>query len=289
MEDFNINQQSHKEREWVIGESVLDSLIDLSLTKTVTEVPSYEEYFGLDNTEIREEEWSPSIDDEDEQIMLIALLLLLSSFYDTVKDKSPDLIINQIPGITENYRTQMSLLSESELNKITQSYRVKIIEEYGISGQASPFVPLKYDITNTLQTVKNSINATLNQLRDDILVKAQTFRDTLRRVKDFNVRSNFQRAIRRTKNFVRFNAQMVKQKVTRATQRFVYGEDMKYFWVPAGHNTCKWCWNLSRLPAKLMDEWPFDHPNGNCVLEPVSDKTTQEFQDALEKWPVTMI
>ena len=284
-----MNNKTLKEREWVLSEATLDSLINLTLTRAVTEVPSHEEYFGLDETEITEEEWNPIVDDKNEERMLIALLLLLSSFYNTVKDKPPDLIIDQIPGVTENYRTQMSLLSDSEMNKLTQSYREKIIEEYGISSQASPFISLKYNLTNTFQNVKNSINAMLNQLRDDILVKAQTFRDTLRRARDFNVRSNFQRAIRRTRNFVRFNAQMVKQKVTRAVQRFVHGENMKYFWVPAGHNTCDWCWNLSRLPAKPMDEWPFDHPNGNCVLKPESDKTSQEFRDALERWPVTII
>ena len=284
-----MNNNISKERKWIVPEATLNSILNLTLTRAVTEVPSHEEYFGLDETEITKDEWKPSVDDKDEEIMLIALLLLLSSFYDEVKDKSPEAVMNYVPEQTEMYRAKISLAAESELNKLTQSYRVKVLENYELAAEASPHLSLQYDITATLQTIRNSINATLNQLRDDILVKAQTFKDTLRRAKDFNVRSNFQRAIRRTRNFVRFNAQMVKQKVTRATQRFVHGENMKYFWVPSGHNTCKWCWNLSRLPAKLMDEWPFDHPNGNCGLEPESDKTTQEYRDALERWPVTII
>lgn len=254
-----------------------------------TEIPSHEEFYGNDlSSEIDEFEWLPDSDDIDEQLMLVAVLALLQTLYKEYQYKSPDYILTHLPDSVNELKKKLSTLSEDELKKVAESHRTTTLEIYGLNKIVHNQISLDYDITGTVATIKSSVQATLNQLRDDIITKAYTFKDTLKSVNDFNVRSNFRRAIRRTKNFVRFNAQLIKQKVTRSVQKFVYGPDMKYFWDPSGHNTCEWCWALARLPAQTIDRWPLDHPNGGCGLRPESIKTTEEYQKYLKTQPVTL-
>lgn len=252
----------------------------------VTDTPTTDELFGQDDTPTTPlglEEFIPTTEEIDEQMMLVAILALYLGIYQEYQYKSPDYVISHLPASIKELEEKVQRTTYKELETLTTTFKTTVLEGYGIHKRVMPQVPVSFDLKGTLDVVKSSVTGTLNQLRDDIITKAQVFKDTSMAVKDFNLQSNFKRAINRTKRFVKFNAQTVKQKVTRGVQKFVYGAAMKYFWVVSGRRTCEKCYALARLPPATIDQWPLDHPNGGCTLKPESDKTTTEYQGYLEE------
>jgi DNA-directed RNA polymerase subunit H (RpoH/RPB5) len=250
----------------------------------ITEIPSFDEFFGLDNENISSDEFTPTLDGEiDEQLMLVAILTYYLTLYEEYQYKTPEYILKNLPQSIETLKEKVEKTSVKELESIANTHKIGVLEKYGIHPKVMPKITLDYNINNTIEVIKSSVKATLNQLRDDIETKALVFKDAMIKSENFNIKSNFKRAIRKTKNYVRFNAQNIKQKVTRAIQKFVHGPGMEYFWTVAGRNTCSTCYAWARLPPQTIEMWPLDHPNGKCSLRPVSDKTTVEYKGYLEQ------
>jgi hypothetical protein len=249
----------------------------------VTEIPSISEIFGrsddsfeIDNIPVDEGMTT------DEELMYVAIFVILTSLYTGFEHKSVDYVLNKFPKAATNAGIKIDKTSKAELVKIVETHRVEILKEYKIHEKIIPQVKLDYNLQGTYSTLSSSVKAMINQLKDDVKTKALAAKERMSEAKDFNLKSNFVRAAKRTRNFVKFNAQFAKQKVTRAAQKMRYGSRMLYYWVVAFQNTCKWCFALARLPPKPIDEWPYDHPNGHCVLVPVSNDSSEEYSRYLE-------
>lgn len=251
----------------------------------VTEEPTNDEIYGLDTEILLPDEFTPTLDGEiDEQLMLVAVLALLFNLYKEYEYKTPDYILSHLPDSIMELEKKTQALSQKELTLLAESHKTTTLEKvYGLAKQIHKKINLDYDIKPTLEVMKSSITGTLNQLRDDIITKAKAFKDIKQNNSEWSIKNNFKRAIRRTKNYVRFNSQTIKQKVTRSIQKMVYGADMKYYWRPSGRRTCAKCWAMARLPPQTIELWPLDHPNGACVLDPEGDSATAKYKSLLEE------
>lgn len=248
----------------------------------VTEIPSISEIFGrsddsfeIDNIPVDEGMTT------DEELMYVAIFVILTSLYTGFEHKSVDYVLNKFPKAATNAGIKIDKTSKAELVKIVETHRVEILKEYKIHEKIIPQVKLDYNLQGTYSTLSSSVKAMINQLKDDVKTKALAAKERMSEAKDFNLKSNFLRAAKRTRNFVKFNVQFAKQKVTRAAQKMRYGRNMLYYWVVAGRRTCQKCYDLARLPARPIDQWQYDHPNGNCKLSPVNDNSTKEYQGYL--------
>ncbi len=248
----------------------------------VTEVPTDNELLGLD-TETFEPD-SPEMDEEmdmDEQLMFVALFIILSKLYTDFEHKSVDYVYNKFPDAVTKAGKKLAETSKTELTKIVEENRVSILKEFKIHEKVIPKVKLDLDLKPTFNTLSLSVKATINQLKDDVATKAASFKAGMAVPEDFNLKANFTRSVKRTKQFVKYNAQFAKQKITRAAQKMRYGSGMLYFWVVAGRRTCQKCYDLARLPPRPIDQWQYDHPNGHCKLSPQGDESTKEYQGYL--------
>ena len=249
----------------------------------VTEIPSLDEIFGRTNDSFDPD--NPDVDEEmdtDEQLMYVALFVILAKLYSDFEHKSIDYVVAKFPNAVTKAGTKLVETSKTELTKIIEDHKIEVLKEFKIHEKVIPKVKLDYDMKPTFSTMNLSIKGAINQLKDDVAAKASAFKAGMGVKEDFNLKANFKRAARRTKNFVKYNGQFAKQKITRAAQKMRYGSKMLYYWVVAFHNTCNWCFALARLPPKPIKEWPYDHPNGRCTLVPASNDSSEEYLRYLE-------
>lgn len=249
----------------------------------VTEVPLNEELLGWDNETFQPDDPDVEDMDMDEQLMFIALFVIFAKLYTDFEHKTVDYVLEKFPDAVTKAGKKLAETSKTELTKIVEEHRITVLKDFNIHEKVIPKVKLDLDLKPTLNTLSLSAKATINQLKDDVATKAASFKAGMGEPKDFNLKANFNRAIRRTKNFVKFNAQFAKQKVKRAAQKMRYGKNMLYYWVVAGRRTCEKCYAKARLPPRPMDKWEYDHPNGHCELVPEKDNATKEYQSYLEE------
>jgi hypothetical protein len=248
----------------------------------VTEIPTEGELLGLEDNSFQP--GTPDVDDSmdmDEQLMYVALFAVLATLYNDFEHKSVDYILLKFPEAVTKAGEKLAKNSKTELTKLIEDHKVTVLKDYNIHEKVIPQVKLDYNLKGTFDTMESSVKSTINQLKDDVRTKALATKEKMAEAKNFNLKSNFQRAAKRTKNYVKFNAQFAKQKVTRSAQEMRYGSAMLYYWVVRGINTCQKCYDRARLPAQTIDQWPYDHPNGHCRLVPVSDDSTKEYQGYL--------
>ena len=250
----------------------------------VTEIPTNEELLGWIDENFESD--TVDVDEEmtsDEQSMYIALYVILTQLYTDFEHKGVDYVLEKFPSAVTKAGEKLARNSRTELTRIIEEHRVTVLKEFNIHERVIPTVKLDYDLKGTFNTLQSSVKATINQLKDDVKTKALAVKEKMAEAKNFNLKSNFKRAIRRTKNFVKFNVQFAKQKITRAAQKMRYGKNMLYYWVVSGRRTCQQCYALARLPPRLIEDWPYDHPNGRCMLVPEKDNATGEYLEYLKE------
>lgn len=244
----------------------------------VTEIPTDEELLGWVDENFQSD--TADVDDKmdmDEQLMYIALFAILAKLYSDFEHKSVDYVLAKFPGAVTKAGEKLAKNSKTELTKIIEDHKITVLKDFNIHEKVIPQVKLDYNAKGTFETLNSSVTATINQLKDDVKTKALAVKEKMAEAKNFNLKSNFKRAAKRTKDFVKFNSQFAKQKITRSAQRMRYGAEMLYYWVVAFQNTCNWCFAQARLPPKRIDEWPYDHPNGHCTLVPESEESSKEY------------
>jgi hypothetical protein len=225
----------------------------------VTEIPTNEELLGWIDENFQYD--TADVDDTmdmDEQLMYIALLAILTKLYTDFEHKSVDYVLEKFPSAVTKAGEKIVTNSKTELTKIIEDHKITVLKDFNIHEKVIPQVKLDYNAKGTFDTLLSSVKATINQLKDDVKTKALAVKEKMAEAKDFNLKSNFKRAAKRTKNFVKFNAQFAKQKITRAAQKMRYGKSMLYYWVVAGRRTCQRCYALARLPPRTIDQWPYD-------------------------------
>lgn len=245
----------------------------------VRELPSYEEFYGLIDNEIDDEEFDS--DNKDEQIkkMIAIGLSLLQEFY-----------------IAHMYDTEYTILAEefeqeiSDFNTQLKDLLLSLFATY--IGDVQNELDLEYVIpTGTVKTdvdLETTINSAVDTVTDTLYVdlknKANFYRDVAITTGMFSLHSNFRRAIKRLSNHIDYNAQYTKNRITREYQSFVYGQEALFYWRVSGRNTCAWCYEMEAMGAMPLSWFPVDHPNGNCWLEPVLPDVYSDEYVELRGW-----
>ena len=207
---------------------------------------------------------APTYYETDEQLVLIACLMLLEQRYRLMQSMTPQQIVDEIEDIISSLESE---LLETATNRATSHIRdffEKILESFSIPNTS--YVSMD---TSMIEIMRDSITALTGQLRDEIKVKSKFFRDNLSK-DNFNLLPNFKRAVRKLIDAVGSNLIWGKEKSKRNVYKFVYGEDKLYRWMTANDDkVCNWCLVQQSLPPRTIDEIPLDHIHGRCELEPI--------------------
>ena len=230
----------------------------------VHEVPSYEEFFGLVNNEIDDDEFASDNQDEKIKQMIAIALALLQDFY------LEHMYYTEFYIASEEFEEEIRILNQ-DLKDLLYSLFSNYIEE--VQGELNmeysiPFGTIETDVD--LETVINSgVDTVTDTLYADLKNKADFYKDVAIVSGVFSVHANFRRAIKRLTNQIDYNAQYTRNRINREYLRFIYGQEALFYWRCTGINTCAWCYEIEAMGAMPLSWFPVDHPNGGCWLEPV--------------------
>ena len=235
----------------------------VDLQKSVPNIPTHEEYNGLDDNYIEDEEFE--VDNKDDKIkkMLAIMLALLQEFY-----------------ILHMYDTEFYFASEQfmidieQFNEELKSNLMVLFEEYstGLTDDldAKWKIPTDtVDIEIDLEELVNSgVDVVTWALYYELKDKADYYKVTQTSGK-FIPHANFRRTLKRLTNQIDYKAQSIQKQIDRDYLEFVYGQEALFYWKCSGINTCAWCYEIEAMGAMPLSWFPVDHVNGRCVLVPV--------------------
>lgn len=230
----------------------------------VHDVPSYEEFYGLIDNEIDDDEFDSDIEDEKIKKMIVIALSLLQEFYIShMYDTEYTILTDEFEKEISDFNTQLKDLLISLFATYIGEVQNELDLEYVI-----PSNHIKTDVD--LETVIDSaVDTVTDTLYVDLKNKANFYRDVAITTGMFSPHANFRRAIKRLSNHIDYNAQYTRNRITREYQSFVYGQEALFYWRVSGRNTCAWCYEMEAMGAMPLSWFPVDHPNGQCWLVPV--------------------
>ena len=244
----------------------------------VAEIQEFEEYYDLSDEEDDDELfYAPTRFDIDEQLVIVACLMLLEQRYRVLKSMSPERVQDEVEAMIDSLNSELKSTAIDKIDSTVWDYFDKIMSDFNI--------PDKYvsQDTSMYPIVEESINTLCNQLKGELKQKSMFFIDNL--TKDtFNILPNFKRAVRKVIDAVGGNLIYSKEKSKRNVEEFVYGKDKLYYWITANNDkVCEWCRMQEALPPRTLSEMPLDHWNGHCEHEPVDYTYSDEYMIMLAR------
>lgn len=243
----------------------------------VKQIQEIDEYYHPDDEDDDELFYAPTYFDVDEQLVIVACLMLLEQRYRVLKSMTLQRIVDEIEEIIDALNIELSSTALDKIDSTVHTYFDKIMWDYNI--------PDKYvsQDTSMYPIVEESINTLCNQLKGEIKQKAMFFDDNLSK-DDFDILPNFRRAVQKVIDAVGNNLIYSKVKSRRNVYDFVYGSDKLYYWLTANDDkVCAWCRMQESLPPRTLREMPLDHPHGRCEEEPVDYTYSDEYMIMLAR------
>ena len=241
-------------------------------------IQKFEEYY--DSSEDKDDDdlfYAPTYFDVDEQIVVVACLMLLEQRYRVIRSMTLQRIIDEVEDIIDSLGIELKSTAIDKIDSCVYAYFDKVMSDYNI--------PDKYvnQDTSMYPIVEQSIDTLINQLKGELKQKAMFFKDNLSK-DDFNILPNFKRAVQKVIDAVGNNLIYSKEKSKRNVEEFVYGEDKLYYWLTANdERVCNWCRVQESLPPRTLRELPLDHPKGRCEHEPVDYTYSDEYMIMLAR------
>lgn len=208
----------------------------------------------------------PSYFESDERLVLIAVLMLLEQRYRLLSSMTPQDIVDEIDEIMDSFQSELLTTAEAKVDSAVWDSLLKELIEWNI-----PIMGYVEQDTSMYSIMMMSLTGLVNQLRDELKVKAQFFNDNMSKG-DFSIIPNFKRAVQKIIDGVGNNLIYAKEKSHRRVLKFVYGDDALFKWYHMNdEKVCDWCIAQGREPPRRIDDWELDHPHGRCILEPVEN------------------
>lgn len=221
--------------------------------------------------------FAPTYFEVDEQLVIVACLMLLEQRYRVLQSMSPQEIVEEIEYIIDSMYEELIQTATEKTDTFLDAFLIGLLESYNI-----PSNYISKD-TSMYPIMEESINTLCNQLKGEIKVKSLFFDNNLSK-DTFNILPNFKRAVQKVVDAVGSNLLWSKEKTHRNVDKFVYGEDKLYYWVTANDDkVCDWCRMQESLPPRTLDEMPLDHIHGRCEREPVDYMYSNEYMIMLAR------
>lgn len=217
------------------------------------------------------------IEDDDE--ILLALLYLMEEFYEKYSTKSPNYILSHIDKDAQKLEKNLLDKFAGRTDEYIERLEYAQLIKYDLTQDLQSKVMLEYDVATTLEVTRSTLKAIIQQFKQDVITKSLVWQDINNEIKEFNIRANYSRATKRIKDAVEYYKGISNQKIARAVQKFVFSDEVLYYWVCLGSNPCAWCIEQSKMSPRKLDEWEFDHINGHCALVPDREVFSDEYKD----------
>ena len=207
-----------------------------------------------------------------EQLVLIACLLLLEQRYRLLQSMTLQEIVDEVDSIMSSLESELKGTAYEKASKHIDDYFRKVLADYNI-----PYGSYVKADTSMLDLMMDSLTNVVNQLGGEIKVKSKFFLDNLNK-DTFDLMPNFKRAVQKVNDAVGSNLIWGKEKTLRNTYEFVYGKDKLYRWITSNDDkVCDWCRMQESLPPRTLREMPLGHAHCRCEREPIDYTYSDEY------------
>lgn len=246
----------------------------VELQKSVPNVPTHEEFFGLTDNILEDSEFEVDNDDEDVKKMILIMLGLMEEFYILhMYDEAYYYASEQFKEDIDTFNQEL----KDNLMVLFSSFIATLATEYDIAYQI-PANTVKVPI-ELAELINSGIDSVTAMLYYDLKDKADFYTELSLTTGAFSPHSNFRRAIKKLVNQVDFKGHHIRKIMERKYQEFVYGQEALFTWHCSGINTCAWCYEIEAKGAMPLSWFPIDHINGRCKLKPVNpDEYSEEYK-----------
>lgn len=239
----------------------------------VNQIQTTDEYYELSNND--DDPLSvfsaPTYYTTDEQLVLIACLMLLEQRYRLLQSMTLQDIVDEIDDIMASFETELVDTASIRATNHIGDYFNDLLNEYSI-----PDGYVEMD-TSMVDLMVVSLRNMVNQLNGEIKVKSMYFLDNMSK-DTFDLMPNFKRAVQKLNDGVGSNLIWGKDKSKNNVYEFVYGKDKLYRWLTANDDkVCAWCRMQESLPPRTLREMPLDHIHGRCEKEPIDYTYSDEY------------
>ena len=233
------------------------------MVKQIQTIDEYYDYYEDDDDPLMMFS-APTYYDSDEQLVLIACLMLLEQRYRLMQSMTPQRILDEIDDIAKSLKKELKDTAIKRVHDNVYDFFSAKLLEYHIPQSGYVEQDTSMDVI-----IKQSIDNLVNQLRDELKLKAMFFRDNISK-DDFDILPNFKRAVQKLNDGVGNNLLYSKEKSLRNIEEFVYDEDVLWLWVTKmDAKVCNWCLEQEAMPPRPLMELPLDHPHGRCTKVPL--------------------
>lgn len=244
----------------------------------VSEVPSFEEFFGLTHNGLTYSDWVEDKEKDTDLVLIInGILIILQEFYnehryDTAKEWLNESMKKEFNTLNKELYTELLDSLDNYIVTVQQKYDAK----YRLPAEKVKVEVFFDDVLNS------GIDTVVDTLYDDIRNKADFYNSMELTTGIFTIEANFRRAIKRLSDIIKNNAHHGEKIVERKYLEFVYGEDALFDWIPSGINTCPWCYMIAESCPLPLSALPVDHINGRCSIVPhFPEKYSDEYVDLM--------
>lgn len=238
----------------------------------VKRIQKIDEYYEDDDEDTSHLFYAPSYFETDEQLVIVACLLLLEQRYRVMESMTPNQVLDEIDGLMDSLSDELSATISSSATSHIEEYFLSVLNEYAIPN--TNYVSMD---NSMLEIMGDGVSSAIKQLRDELKIKSKFFDGNMSK-DDFSILPNFKRAIQKITDAVGNNLIYGKELSKRNVYKFVYGEDKLYRWITMNDSrVCAWCRVQESLPPRLMSELPLDHPKGRCVIDPIDNTFSDEY------------
>ena len=214
---------------------------------------------------------APDYYETDEQLVIIAFLMLLEQRYRLLQSMTLEQIQDEVEEIMTSLLDDFNAIGYVQAESHIQKYFRELLSNYNVPDK---YVEMDYSM---LDLMSDSLRNMVTQLTGEIQVKTKFFQDNMSK-DTFDLLPNFRRAIQKTVDAVGSNLIHGKEKSKRNVYEFVYGEDKLYRWFTANDDkVCGWCRIQESMPPRTLREMPLDHPRGRCVIDPIDYTYSNEY------------
>lgn len=244
---------------------------------SVSEIPSYEEFFGLLDNAIDDEDLEVKEDDENIKKMIAIALSLLEEFYLEYQYADEyEIASERFKDRIDEFNTELKeLLVTLFTSYILEIQRIQDIEYVLPTGMVETTI-------DVIPVIESGVDSVTETLYVDLKNKADFYKELAITTGTFSLHSNFRRAIRKLQNVISNNAHHTQKVIEREYLSFVYGQEALFKWRCSGINTCAWCYEIEAMGEMPLSWFPVDHINGRCVLIPVKpDEYSDEYNRIL--------
>ena len=204
-------------------------------------------------------------------------MMLLQDFTKKYSSKSYNYIEKHFDDDCVKLEEKLLQLNDKQFQKYEEAQRKNQLLNINVPVNKQKKVDLKYDIATTKKVAETTIKNTIQTLRNEVKLNIQVVKDRGDE-ESFNLEPKMREMIKRIKRTVNYETNMMFQKIRRSAYDFKYGGDATYKWVTRGDDkVCFWCRQEEKKPPRKLEDLPFDHMNGRCGIEPVSDRAVAEY------------